>query len=283
MESILELLKKTSTFFEEKGIAEARLNAELIFAHVFGCKRLDLYLQFERPVSEEEKAQLRPFLTRRAGREPIQYVLGEADFMGNAISVDKRVLIPRPETEELVERVASILSGVSPISICDLGTGSGCISIALAKLFPCAEVTAIDQSPAACELARLNVKKLGLSHQINVLQSNWFDELAEAKFDLIVSNPPYLTQEEWETAEAEVRDFEPYGALVGSEANADGYLKHIIKHAPAFLKPNGRVAFETGIAQHAELQAYAATCGFKKAESFQDMQGRDRFVVLALA
>jgi release factor glutamine methyltransferase len=282
MLTVLEIIKKTTDFFAGKGIESARLNAELLVGHALGLKRMQLYLQFERPLSEPELEKIRPLVRRRGQHEPVQYILGETEFFGVKLRVDRRALIPRPETEQLLELVTQQLA-VPPVQILDLGTGSGAIALALAKHYPEASVTAVDLSEEALVLARENAAALDLAGRVNFLHSHWFEQLsADARFDLIVGNPPYLTAAETAAAAPEVRAFEPVQALTadGPEGLAD--LQVIIAAAPKFLAPGGLLALETGIGQHAALLRLAQEAGFTAVESRQDLTKRDRFVLATL-
>lgn len=281
MLTVLEIIKKTTDFFSAKGVDSARLNAELLIGHALGLKRMQLYLQFERPLAEAELERIRPLVRRRGLREPLQYIIGETEFYGLRLKVDRRALIPRPETEMLVSALVEPGSP-PPARILDLGTGSGAIALALAQAFPAAEVTAVDASEEALALAKENAAATGLGGRVAFMKSNWFDALpADARFELIVANPPYLSDGEAEQAAPEVREHEPKAALVAPDGGiAD--LRAIIAAAPRFLAPGGRLALETGIAQHAELLRLAVAAGLAGAESRRDLTGRDRFVFATL-
>jgi len=278
MQTVLDILKLTAGFFEKRGVESARLNAELLVGHALGLKRMQLYLQFERPLTEAELEKIRPLVKRRANREPLQYILGSAEFCGLRLKVDRRALIPRPETEYLVEIVTGCLSS-PPASILDLGTGTGALALALAAKYPAARVTAVDKSPEALALASENAAACGLADRVSLLASDWFSSLpADQRFALIVANPPYLTTDEVRTAEPEVRDHEPHQALVApEEGRAD--LETILTQAPRFLEAGGLLACETGIAQHARLLDVAKEAGFARAESRRDLTGRDRYLL----
>jgi release factor glutamine methyltransferase len=281
MLTVLEIIKKTTDFFAAKGIESARLNAEVLIGHALGLKRMQLYLQFERPLNEAELELIRPLVRRRGQREPLQYVVGETEFHGLKLKVDRRALIPRPETELLVE-LASAACALPPARVLDLGTGAGAIALALAKILPSAAVTAVDVSEDALTLARENAAQTGLADRISFIRSDWFGQLpAGALFDLIVANPPYLTAEEMARTAPEVCDHEPVIALTSRDAGlAD--LRAIVTAAPRFLPPGGWLAVETGITQHAELLRLARAVGFTHAESKPDLTGRDRFVLARL-
>ncbi|HQL21507.1 MAG TPA: peptide chain release factor N(5)-glutamine methyltransferase [Opitutaceae bacterium] len=278
MHTVLDILQKTTDFFSGKGVESARLNAELIVGHALGLKRMQLYLQFERLLTEPELERIRPLVRRRGQREPLAYVLGTAEFCGLTLKADRRALVPRPETERLVELLQERCVP-PPTRVLDLGTGTGCIALALASAWPGAEVVAVDASEEALALARENGESTGLAARVRWLKSDWFSGLpVDERFDLIVSNPPYLTAEETAAAEPEVRTYEPASALTAAEAGmAD--LRKIIAGAPRFLAPGGWLAMETGIAQHAALLADLARAGLHDGESVKDLADRDRFVV----
>jgi release factor glutamine methyltransferase len=278
MFSVLEIIKRTTDFLEKRGVESARLNSELLIGHALGLKRMQLYLQFERPLTETELEAIRPLVKRRAAREPLQHILGTVSFADLALKVDRRALIPRPETELLVELLRKRLP-VKPACILDLGTGSGAIALALASIYPEAMVTAIDNSGDALALARENAERTGLSARVQILRSDWYSNVDEAeRFNLIVANPPYLSEQETKDAPPEVRDFEPLVALTsGPDGTVD--LERIISATAARLTPAGILACETGIDQHAKLREVASRSGFSRTESLRDLTGRDRFLL----
>ena len=286
LQSLREIREKTEGFFVAKGVPNAKLDADLLIAKALKLKRLELYLDLERPLTESELECLRVLVRRRGQREPLQYILGECHFCDCALSVDARALIPRPETEGLIERVLPRLAGAS--QILDLGTGSGAIALALAQAIvktgvsanSAPVITATDRSAESLKLAEANRDRLGLSTQVDLLQSDWFEAIESgACFDIILSNPPYLTEEEYAVAEAEVKNYEPKEALVAGDAGmAD--LKKIIHQAAGFLAKGGILALETGIAQHVELIKWARESGYSEVESHRDLCQRDRYLIL---
>ncbi len=278
MLTVLEIIKRTTDFLEKRGVEGARLNAELLIGHALGLKRMQLYLQFERPLTEPELEKIRPLVKRRGNREPVQYITGETDFAGLKLKVDRRALIPRPETEYLIEQVLGRVTA-PPGSILDLGTGSGAIALVLAAKYPAATVTAVDQSADALALARENAEALGLAARVEFILSDWFSAVPPARlYALIVANPPYLSDAEVSEAQPEVKDFEPQAALsAGTDSAAD--LRQILKAARPYLAPGGMLACETGIAQHAQLLPLAAESGYARTESLRDLTGRERYLL----
>jgi release factor glutamine methyltransferase len=278
MLTVLEIIKRSTEFLGKHGVESARLNAELLVGHALGLKRMQLYLQFERPLAEAELAKIRPLIKRRSDREPLQYIVGTTEFAGVTLKVDRRALIPRPETELVVE-FARALAMPPPETILDLGTGSGALALALAKQFPTARVTALDQSAEALVLARENATALGLAERVEFIESDWFSALpANHRFALIVANPPYLSDAEVAETAPEVRGFEPRGALTSGAVGTED-LATIIRGARDRLRPGGWLICETGIAQHATLLGWLRDAGFEAVESRKDLTGRDRFVL----
>ena len=274
--TLREIKSKTEKFFSEKGIPNGKLDTDLILSNALKLKRLDLYLDLDRPIYEKELNQMREMVRRRAMREPLQYILGETVFFNCSLRVDKRALIPRPETELLVEQI--LPKAQEAEHLLELGTGSGAIVLALAKAGVTAEITAIDRDSEALALAKNNADALELSEQITFLESNWLSELpSEKQFDVIISNPPYLTQALYDSAEPEVKDFEPKQALLSADAGmAD--IKTIMQQSFGFLKPNGYLVFEIGTNQHTELTKAAEQIGYQGIRTTQDLNGYDRFL-----
>jgi release factor glutamine methyltransferase len=281
MLSLLEIITKTTDFLAGRGVESPRLNAEQLVGHALGLKRMQLYVQFERLLSEAELERIRPLVKRRAQREPLQHILGTVEWGGLTLRSDRRALVPRPETEELLELVLERVrpaEGEAP-RVLDLGTGSGALALGLARAWPGARVTGVDASEEALALARENAAACGLGGRVAFLLSDWFSALAAAeRFEVIVGNPPYLTEEEWVAAEPEVRLHDPLAALVAPEAGlAD--LKRIIAGAAGRLAPGGLLALETGVEQHAVLLRELAAAGLREGEARPDLRGRPRFVL----
>lgn len=279
MLTILEVLKRTTEFLSAHGVESPRLNAELLIGQGLGRKRMQLYLEFERPLTEMELAGIRPLVRRRARHEPLQYIMGETEFCGVQLKVDPRALIPRPETELLVEHTLGWCAAHPPVSrILDLGTGTGAIALALARAQPEVAVVAVDRSDGALALARENAGRLGLTERVTLQLSDWYSAVPAGPYDVIVANPPYLSAEETAAAPSEVREFEPREALT-SPADGCSDLERIIQGAPGFLRAGGLLALETGVAHHARLAPVLNAAGFSHVDRRQDLAGRDRFIL----
>jgi release factor glutamine methyltransferase len=253
--TVLETIQKSAEFLSKKGIESSRLQAELLLAHLLKMPRMKLYLNFDRALTEQETNSLREFVKRRGQREPLQHITGSTSFCGFEIAVDRRALVPRPETEMLAELGWTFLSTLSSAQTAlDVGTGTGCIAIALAAKCLDARITAIDASADALALAAENARTNNVIARIEFLQGDGFKALSEgATFDLIVSNPPYIPTAEIETLEPEVRDFDPRGALNGGTDGLDFYRMFAAQAAPR-LRPGGKLMLELGDGQAPEVQ-----------------------------
>jgi len=283
MLTLLEIIKRTSDFLEGRGVENARLNAEHLVGQALGLKRMQLYLQFEKPLSEAELERIRPLVRRRGLREPLQHIVGEVEFAGLRLRSDRRALVPRPETEYLTEILLSRLPETLPLRVADLGTGMGAIALALAAARPAWAITASDLSADALALARENAAAVGLAERVNFAAGSWFDALPEGeRFDLIVSNPPYLAAREVAAAAPEVREHDPRMALVSDEEGLTD-LRRLIAGAAARLNSGGLLALETGPEQHGALTEFARAAGWADVESLRDLAGRERYLLLHAA
>jgi release factor glutamine methyltransferase len=279
MSTLIDILKKAEEFLRKKNIPNSRFEAECILSKALKCQRIDLYLKHAAKLSDGQLADIRALLTRRANHEPLQYIFGEWPFHDLVLSVDPRVLIPRPETEELVELLIKKFSKYKDanLSILDIGTGSGAIALALAKYFRRSRVLASDFSVDALDLARGNAA-LNSIRSVTFVQSDWYASIT-GTFDLIVSNPPYLSEKEWEQTQPEIKNFEPKSALCAeNEGRAD--LLKIIDQSAQFLKGNGVLALEIGELQHQFLLEFART-KFQLVEPLKDRALRNRFIILS--
>ncbi|MDR2429999.1 MAG: peptide chain release factor N(5)-glutamine methyltransferase [Puniceicoccales bacterium] len=280
MQTLIDVLRKTAVFFAAKGLEKPRLQAELLVAGALRCRRLDLYLQFERPLDEATLDLLRGWVRRRAAREPVQYIVGEVAFRELVLKCDARALIPRPETEELVGFVLEALPRTVEGGggrVVDLGTGTGAIALSLARERADVCVVATDVSADTLALARENARRCGLGDErVSFAHGDWLEAVRGDAFDAVVSNPPYLTEEEWDTAEPEVARHEPRLALVAGDGGL-AHLKTILGRARGRLRAGGFVALEMGVAHSGALAAHAVASGYARHECRVDLSGRERF------
>lgn len=273
-----ELLKRSIEYLQNKGIENPKIDTELIFSEVLKLDRMMLTLSFTRKISQEEKEIIREMLRKRAVEKiPVQYILGYEGFYGRNFKVNKNVLIPRPETELLVEQCIKIAVEKNSKTILDIGTGSGAIAITLAKELPNTKVLACDISEEALEVAKENGKLLE-ANNIKFEKSDVFSAVKFKEFDMIVSNPPYIPKEEYETLQVEVKMHEPSLALTD---NKDGlyFYKKISREAVDYLKQKGVLAFEVGYNQGEEVRELMEKVGFKNVLVLKDYQNLDRIVI----
>ena len=224
--TLLEVVRLSTTFLAQHGSASARLDAELLAAHALQLRRIDLYLQFDRQLRDDELESVREMVRRRGQGEPVAYITGVREFYGREFTVNRGVLIPRPETETLVQvaldHLRAVAAGRSVLRVADLGTGSGCIAVTLACELPDIRLTATDVSGAALEVARANASRHGVSERITFVETSWADAV-DGPIDVVVSNPPYVTDAELAGTERDVRAFEPETALLGGEDGLRAY------------------------------------------------------------
>ena len=272
--TILEILKWTTGFFKEKQIINPRLNAEYIISHVLGCKRFDLYVRFEEIVSLENREKIKKMVIERAKSKPLQYVIGETEFYGHRFFVNESVLIPRPETEYLVEKIITEIDSYN--TILDIGSGSGAIAITLKKELPYLSITAVDISASALKIATENAELNQV--EIEFIESDIFSKL-NTKFDIIVSNPPYIPQKEYEALDKEILEYEPKLALLAED---DGlyFYRRILSEAKLYLNVNGKIYFEIGYNQSDRIKKIAENNGFTEIETLKDLNGFDRIMII---
>jgi len=293
--TVLHMMRWSGAYLSERGVERGRLDAEHLLAHALGLERLQLYLQHDRPLTSVELDRFRPLLRRRARREPLQYILGTAAFREVELAVDRRVLIPRPETEVLVQAVLDRMGGADgggdpgggasavapggPTAL-DVGTGSGAIAVSLALEGPFARVVATDASPEALEVARANVETAGVAERVELRDGALFGPLGpEERFDVVVSNPPYVADGEADALPPEVRDWEPAQALF---AGPDGLavLRDLLAGAPRHLAAGGLLAVEVGAGQAPILAALLEESeGWAEVEIGADLAGRERVLL----
>jgi len=273
--TVLEVLQATTGYLKKHNIDNPRLNAEHLMAHALGRKRIELYLDFDRNLTETELEPLRELVKRRGEGEPLQHLLGTVEFCGLAFVCDKRALVPRPETEQLVELLIAEYVRSPDSKIVDVGTGSGVIALSLAAKFPLAQVFAVDVSDDALALARENATRLGLSPQVVFLKSNLFENV-EGTFDVIVANLPYVSTQDRNTLSREVLH-DPEIALFAG-AQGDELVRDLIRQATSRLAPGGVLALEIGLGQSDALFVALAEKNYRDICSKHDYNGVTRFL-----
>jgi len=277
----------STDYLEKKGIDNPRLNVELLLGHVLKMKRVQLYLNFEKPLSPSELDQFRLFLKRRANQEPIQYITGETEFYSLKFKVNRYTLIPRPETEILVDKIietcTKTFSQLNKILVLDIGTGSGNIAISIAKNVQNAFISGIDINAEALKIATHNAQVHNVQDQIqfrlaDVFDDNFFIKLTN-KIDIVVSNPPYISQEEFDALPIEVKHFEPYIALDGGK---DGliFYRRMLQISKEVLKANGIVGLEISYNKGDQISELAINYGFRDVEVINDLNGCERVIII---
>ena len=281
--TIQKLLNWVTEYLSTKGIESARLSSEMLLSHALGLKRIDLYTQFDKQVPQQQLDKLHEMVKRAGLQEPVAYLTGKTEFYSLELDITADCLIPRPETELLVQRAIELLRTRSGIQyVCDLCTGSGCIAVAIAKNFPDARVTATDISAAVLEVAAINAEKHLLTDQIQLLCGDLFEPIIQQldvnQFDLIVCNPPYVSTAEYEILDKNVKDYEPESALLAGADGMDVY-RRIIKKVDEFLKPGAALMLEIGYAQGpAVRELLEQTSVFAEIKIEKDPHDNDRVV-----
>jgi release factor glutamine methyltransferase len=278
------LLAWTTEWLTTRGCDSPRLEAEVLLAHARGCRRIELYTAFDTPVEEAQRSRFRGLVKRRGEGEPVAYLVGEKEFFSLPFRVSPAVLVPRPETEGLVVRALDLARemagrGTAAPRIIDVGTGSGAIAITLAKRLPEARIMATDISSAALAVARDNAARLGVSDRVTFVEGDVLDDPAAAgPWDIIVSNPPYVREDEFAALPRDVRDYEPRGALVAGPTGVE-VIARLVEAAAKRLAPQGWLLIETGpaVAQASEA-VIAATPGLASRPTLPDAAGRPRIL-----
>lgn len=276
--TIGKILNWTKQYFEEKGVDSPRLDAEVLLSHILKCDRIHLYVNFDRPLVGEELSSFRQMVKARAQRMPVAYILGEKEFMGHSFRVTPDVLIPRPDTEILVEEAIRLLAEKEAPRIVDIGTGSGAILLSVLKGTEGSTGVAVDLSPAALAVAKSNGERLGLADRAEFRLGDLYAPV-DGLFDAILSNPPYIPVRDMEGLSPEVKQ-EPEMALVGGADGLDFY-RRLIDDAPRYLKEGGIVLFEVGIHQAQAVAELGKRRGFSAQRILPDYAGIDRVVVLS--
>ncbi|MBN2417220.1 peptide chain release factor N(5)-glutamine methyltransferase [bacterium] len=281
---LIEVLQESTAYLERQRIEHPRLNAERLLGRALGLSRVELYLSFDRPLNEEERAACRTLLQRRASHEPLQYILEETEFMSLPFTVGPGVLIPRPETELLVEEALRFLKPLENSRAVDLGTGSGCIAVSLAHYAPACRVTAVDLSEAALETARKNGARNGAGERLrfvraDILSDDPADFFPEAS-DCILANPPYISRDEWDRLAPEIREWEPREALC-DEGDGLAFYRSIAARTAPYLRKGGRLMAEIGHTQAAAVREIFSESGFGDISVLNDLNGIPRVITAA--
>ena len=274
MIALAEVLRRSTRYLEDRGSPTARLDAELLLAHGLGVSRIELYTGHDRPMTEAELDVCRELVRRRGDREPVAYIVGTRGFRHLDLKVDSCVLVPRPETELVVDRCLELLRDVAEPAVLDVGTGSGAIALAIASELPAARVTATDVSPAALDVAWANAVALGLA--VEMRQGDLLDGLGDRRFDLIASNPPYVSEQEIESLEPEVAVHEPRLATVAGDG-LDAY-RRLLPDAREHLVEGGWLVLECGAGQAGWLVSELGRLGYSAADVARDLAGIERVV-----
>ena len=273
--TVIKILKWTADYFADKGLESGRLDAELLLSATLEMDRVGLYVNFERPLDADELADYREKVRRRAHREPVQYVLGETEFWSLPFRVNAKVLIPRPDTEVLVEEALKKLPVEA--SVLDVGTGSGAIAVALAHELSEIQVTALDCSEDALSVARENARQNGVEDRTKFAKGD-LKSLPQGPFDMMVSNPPYIPTRDWDGLMPEVRQYEPRLALDGGGDGLEAY-RHLAAQSGRTLKPGGWLLVEVGIKQAEDVAALFSAAGLTEIATRDDYAGIPRVVL----
>lgn len=276
--TVLESINLSSEFLKNKGIESPRINAELLLAHVLNCKRLNLYLSFEKPLTEEEVQKYRDLLRRRSKFEPLQYIIGRVEFYGLDFKVNNSVLIPRQETEIIVETIISQFDKNDPLKIMDIGTGSGNIAVSLAKNLDNSFVTAIDISEDALKIAAENALLNSVNERTEFIKIDFLNEdVNRNDFDIIVSNPPYVSMEEFETLSPELKEYEPKVALTDYNSGFRFY-EIISAKSNLLLTTGGKLFFEVGKGQLSKVSDIMTKNNFRNIIVTKDYLNIERVI-----
>ncbi|MCB0751592.1 MAG: peptide chain release factor N(5)-glutamine methyltransferase [Ignavibacteriae bacterium] len=279
MLTILNAVELSTDYLNSKGVESPRLNAEILLANILDCKRMDLYLKFDQPLTKDETTKYRESISRRGKREPLQYIIGKVEFYGLDFLVNPNVLIPRQETEILIDTVLSQVDKEIKLGILDIGTGSGNITISLLKHLPNSIFTSLDKSEEAIKTAKNNAILNGLENNIDFIikDFNNYELNGNEKFDVIVSNPPYIKLQEYSTLDKELLNYEPKDALTD---NNDGFsfYKLISEKADSILNEKGKIFFEVGINQAEKVREIMVQNNFSNIKFAKDYLGINRVV-----
>ena len=278
---VIDLLNWAESYFKEKGFENPRGEIEWLLRAVLDCSRMDVYLRFEESLSQSQLATLRGWVKRRLAREPLQYITGFCDFYGREFFVNKHVLIPRPETERLIDIVLENLKGIDSPSILDVGTGSGCIATTLGLEIPSSTILGVDVSSDVLQVANENKENLG-AENVSFEEMNILKQLPEGQFDLLVSNPPYVPEGEMDGLMKDVKDFEPTNALT-DENDGLTFYHRFAQVGNDLVKTGGWIILEVGLGDHPNnVKDIFMESGYSDTELIKDYNGDDRVLVVSL-
>ena len=278
---VIDLINWAESYFKEKGFENPRSEIEWLLRAVLKCNRMDVYLRFEEPLSQSQLATLRSWVKRRLEREPLQYITGFCDFYGREFSVNEHVLIPRPETERLIDTALEKVKGLDSPSILDIGAGSGCIATTLGLEIPGSTILGIDVSEDAIGIANKNKEKLE-AENVSFQKMNILEQRPEGEFDVLVSNPPYIPKGEMDRLMKDVKDFEPTVALTDQK---DGliFYKRFAEVGKEVVKSGGWIILEVGLEDHpSAVKNIFSESGFPDTELIKDYNGDDRVLVIKI-
>ena len=278
---VIDLINWAESYFKEKGFENPRSEIEWLLRAVLKCNRMDVYLRFEEPLSQSQLATLRSWVKRRLEREPLQYITGFCDFYGREFSVNEHVLIPRPETERLIDTALEKVKGLDSPSILDIGAGSGCIATTLGLEIPGSTILGIDVSEDAIGIANKNKEKLE-AENVSFQKMNILEQRPEGEFDVLVSNPPYIPKGEMDGLMKDVKDFEPTVALTDQK---DGliFYKRFAEVGKEVVKSGGWIILEVGLEDHpSAVKNIFSESGFPDTELIKDYNGDDRVLVIKI-
>ena len=280
MITVLEAIKLSTEYLQKKGVESPRANAEILLAEILKCKRLELYLAFDKPLAENEVQIYREAIRKRGLRIPLQYIVGNVEFYGLKLIVNENVLIPRPETELLVEKIINESDKSANLKILDIGSGSGNISLSLSKNLPNSKVVSIDISENALAVAKQNAELNAFQDKVEFRNFDIMngDLNSLGKYDLIVSNPPYVSENDYESLEPELKNYEPKIALTDN-SNGISFYKHILETSDQLLNKPGKIYFELGIDQSAQVRKYFEQNNFTNIKITKDYSGIERILV----
>ena len=282
----MRLLQWTTDFFKKKGSESPRLDAEILLAHARGCRRIDLYTAFADVPDETQLVAYRELIRRRGGGAPVAQLVGTKEFYSLSFRVDENVLVPRPETEHLVTEAVDLAKSISPpgrpVRIADIGTGTGAIVCSLAHSLPDAQLVATDVSAAALEIAKWNVQKLGFADRIDLREGDLTGPLGGERFDILCSNPPYVSQSQYDELPPTVRDHEPAGALLAGPTGRE-VIERLLDEARTHLHPGGWLLIELSPMIAADCHAAAVAGGWHQVRLVKDVARLDRILVCRLA